>query len=168
MADLVQKVTELDVRCTAETAPLLPLKVTSPSREVQMSEGSSALQEKEHVSVLLDSVPTVRSPACARCPPGINSQACADHEASSRNCAVCECLPVAAVERFTCMLFLLLLLDAAAYPICQERNVAMELDLARAAMETVVRQLATVSKSNQVSTVLIHVCARSSSRVNTG
>jgi hypothetical protein len=35
----------------------------------------------------------------------------------------------------------------------QERNVAMELDLARAAMETVVRQLATVSKSNQVSTV---------------
>lgn len=56
LADLVQKVTELDVRCTTETAPLLPLK---------------------------------------------------------------------------------------------ERNVAMELDLARAAMETVVRQLAAVSKTNQ-------------------
>lgn len=27
LADLVRKVTELDVRCTAETAPLLPLKV---------------------------------------------------------------------------------------------------------------------------------------------
>lgn len=34
----------------------------------------------------------------------------------------------------------------------QERNVAMELDLARAAMETVVRQLAAVSKTNQVGT----------------
>lgn len=33
---------------------------------------------------------------------------------------------------------------------CQERNVAMELDLARAAVETVVRQLAAVSKTNQV------------------
>jgi hypothetical protein len=37
---------------------------------------------------------------------------------------------------------------------CQERNVAMELDLARAAVETVVRQLAAVSKTNQVGLAL--------------
>jgi hypothetical protein len=32
LADLVQKVTELDVRCTTETAPLLPLKVGEDPR----------------------------------------------------------------------------------------------------------------------------------------
>lgn len=37
----------------------------------------------------------------------------------------------------------------------QERNVVMELDLARAAMETVVRQLAAVTKTNQVSSLCL-------------
>lgn len=32
LADLVQKVTELDVRCTTEAAPLLPLKVGEDPR----------------------------------------------------------------------------------------------------------------------------------------